>query len=145
MVNLFFSHQLTYADFNINLLDLNFSLCLKPVSLERHIGIDQGIKNFAIAVIDKSLDSNPKIVAVEHYNLNLANINRASGVLIALCYRTNLLNWMQQLELESGMARVDRVIVHFEQITLANKKSKAFGIELGNNCITFFLILTIII
>ena len=119
-------------------------MCLKPVSLRR-IGIDQGIKNFAIAVIDKNFYSNPKIVAVKNYNLNLANINKASDFLIALCDQMNLLNWMQQLELENGMARVNRVIVHLEQIALANKKSKAFGIELGNNCITFLLILAIII
>ncbi len=124
-------HELTEADFEVRIADYVFPLCLKPVILERHIGLDQGIKNFAIVAVEKKMDSNPIIVTAENYNLHLPNGCKANDVLIALCRDTNLLKLMKQDALEDDMERVDRVIVHLEQIALANRNSKAFGIELG--------------
>jgi hypothetical protein len=58
-------------------------LHLKPVRRERHIGIDQGRRNFAIAVVDKTIDGQPTVMAAENRDLglsgNLYGIRRFSG------------------------------------------------------------------
>jgi len=42
----------SYNDFHVVLGDIQFPIYSTPVLSERHIGIDQGIKNFAIAVVE---------------------------------------------------------------------------------------------
>ena len=42
---------------------------LNPAASERHIGIDQGIKNFAMVAVDKSFSTLPRVVGAELYNL----------------------------------------------------------------------------
>src|SRR5208282_1782657 len=48
-----------------------FQLCMKAVRTERHIGIDQGRRNFGIAVVDTIIDGRPCLVAAENYDLRL--------------------------------------------------------------------------
>ena len=117
------------ADFRVDIGDTQFSMFCKPVLSERHIGIDQGVNNFAIAVVERTVGGNPNIVAARNYtNLQLPKRFKASDVVIALTKRTDLLLWMNCLY---GDSMVDRVVVHLEQMDARNKHSKEFSIELG--------------
>jgi hypothetical protein len=104
-------------------------LCMKPVRRERHIGIDQGRRNFAIAVVDKFIDGLPTVMAAENRDLQLQENFTVSDVFLALREKTNLMSWMQQSN--QSLPEVDRVIVHIEQMALDNPHAKKFSIELG--------------
>jgi len=123
-------------DFAVKIDKREFQICLKAVSSERHIGIDQGRRNFAIVVVDKIMDEPPTLVAAENYDLGLNCHFKAVDVLIALKGKTDLFQWMQQKRSSKRAAlpnirTVDRVIVHVEQMSTKNAHWKEFGIELG--------------
>ena len=107
-----------------------FSMCLKPVLSERHIGLDQGRRNFAMVAVDKAMGENPVVVAAEKFDLQLRQNCAASDVVLKLLEQTELMGWMQQTE-ESTLPKVDRVIVHIEQMAVKNPGWKHFGLELG--------------
>jgi hypothetical protein len=127
------------SDFETEVGDTTLCVCARPTLSERHIGIDQGVKNFAIAVVDRPLNGLPVIVFAENYtDLDLSDRFTAADVAIALKDKTELFAWMQVPGHEpvSDYAKrvfqkVDRVIVHVEQISFRNKHAKQFGIELG--------------
>jgi len=48
-------HSTTDADLLVDLGDIQFPMFCRPVLSERHIGIDQGVKNFAIAIVEKTV------------------------------------------------------------------------------------------
>lgn len=97
--------------------------------VERHIGIDQGVKNFAIAVVERSIGKHPNVVAAKNYtDLQLKTRFKAADVLVALSGKTDLLFWMNPT---NGDEAVDRVVVHLEQIDRRNQNSKQFAIQLG--------------
>ena len=116
------------SQYSITIGDCNFIAFTKPVTRERHIGIDQGIKNFGIVVVDKKPDHFPVIVSAHNYtNLNLSQRFDASDVLVALTHHTDLLQWMEPNNFDA----VDRVIVHIEQMDVKNRSWKQFTIALG--------------
>lgn len=114
-------------------------VCLQPVQSERHIGIDQGRRNFAIAVVDKFADSRPHLVAADLYDLDLPEGFTAADALLKLMDTTHLPVWMQQRDNGPSSSsqhcptpdRVDRVVVHIEQMSTRNRHWKQFGPELG--------------
>ena len=108
-----------------------FNFCLKPVLSERHVGIDQGCRNFAIAVVDNVAGKSPKIVSVKLYDLGLPNNFNVIDLVLALKQQTDLCQFMQLPGEEELSATVDRVVVHLEQMSVKNKNSKKFGVELG--------------
>jgi len=117
------------GDFRVDLCDLQFSMFTTPVMCERHIGIDEGVKNFGIAVVERVLAHNPTIVDVKHYtDLGLNDRCKAADVVVALTKKTDLLLWMNPAYGESD---VDRVIVHIEQMDRRNRNAKQMSIELG--------------
>jgi len=107
-----------------------FPVCMKAVTSERHIGIDQGRHNFAIVVVDKYADQPPKLVAAENYDLMLSKKFKAFDAYLKLRRQTDLWCWMQQTE-DRLLPNVDRVVVHIEQMSVKNSRWKEFGIELG--------------
>jgi len=109
----------------------NFSMCLKVVQSERHIGIDQGLHNFAIVVVDTFLGERPRLVAAENFDLDLDECCTESDVLISLEQETPLKSWMQQPDYPQLLPVVDRVIVHIEQMSPLNRRWKQFGIKFG--------------
>ena len=116
-------------DFHVDTGNVQFSLFSKPVMSERHIGIDQGIKNFAIAVVERVIGHIPVIVHCRnHTDLQLKNCFKATDVLCALKQHTDLLLWMNPAY---GDSMVDRVVVHLEQIDIRNRHSKQLSVELG--------------
>ena len=116
-------------DFDIDLGDAQFRMFCTPVLSERHIGIDQGVNNFAIAVVERTVGENPNIVEAMNYtNLELKKRFKATDVLLTLSQKTNLLSWMKPINNDH---KVDRVIVHLEQIDARNRYSKQFTTELG--------------
>jgi len=129
MTELSNAHLALDTDFHVDLGDVQFQMFSKPVSSERHIGIDQGVKNFAIAVIERKVGEFPRIVAVNNYiNLNLKKHFKAADVVLALTQKTDLLLWMRPV---NDSYKVDRVIVHLEQIDVRNRNSKQFSVDLG--------------
>ena len=119
----------TDADFDVCVGDTEFRMFSKPVPSERHIGIDQGEKNFAVVVVERTVGSNPNIVAAHNYtDLNLKDRFKAADVVMALTEKTDLLSWMRPVYEEY---KVDRVIVHLEQIDSRNRNSKQFSVKLG--------------
>ena len=108
-----------------------FQMCLKPVQRERHIGLDQGSRNFAIVVVDKEVGQRPVIVAAENYDLNLGTrFKYATDVIVKLRSDSELYNWMQQTE-DSTLPIVDRVVVHLEQMSTFNSRWRQFGTKFG--------------
>ena len=121
--------QVSNADFEVVFADHTFQMFLTPVLRERHIGLDQGTKNFGMAVVEVSQGDSPNVVFAENYtDLRLPDRFQTTDVLIALTQKTDLLSWMQ---LSYPVARVDRVIVHLEQIDPKNRKWKQFSVDLG--------------
>jgi len=119
----------TDGDFDVRLGDSNFRMFSKPVLSERHVGLDQGEKNFAIVVVEQTVGNNPRIVAANNYtDLQLNKHFKAADVLVALTDKTDLLSWMRPAYDEY---KVDRVIVHLEQIDPRNRNSKQFSVALG--------------
>ena len=107
-----------------------FSMMACAVRKERHVGIDQGRRNFAIVAVDKEMGEMPVVVAAEKYDLNLGERVTAAQVLMSLRANTHLWSWMQQTD-DRPLPDVDRVIVHIEQMSVRNRHWKQFGIELG--------------
>ena len=111
-----------------------FRYRLRPVASERHVGIDQGIRNFAVVAVDKFQDSAPKIVYAQLYNdLDLPARFKAADVVLALADDNRQLLSLMQLpgHEREEFARVDRVVVHVEQMCFRNANAKTFGIELA--------------
>ena len=107
---------------------------LSPCEHERHIGIDQGVKNFAMVAVDKLPNAVPKVVGAELYDLEHLGLKKrfdAADLVVLLQTKTVLMNWMQQSGCPLLLPRVDRVVVHLEQISVRNKHSKLFTVELG--------------
>ena len=125
-----FAQDLTYAtDFCIDIGGVQFLMFTRPVLSERHIGIDQGVKNFAIAVVERTVGKNPNVVEAKNYtNLDLKTRFKSTDVLVALTEKTDLLSWMRPV---NGDYKVDRIIVHLEQVDPRNRNSKQFSVELG--------------
>jgi len=122
-------HSTSDADFLVNIGNLEFAMFCRPLLSERHVGIDQGVKNFAIAVVEKNVGKSPNIVAAMNYtDLQLKSRFKAADVLVALTEQTDLLSWMNPTYSDNT---VDRVIVHLEQIDRRNRNSKQFSVELG--------------
>ena len=68
-------------------------------------------------------------MAVHNYtNLWLRKNFKESDVVVALAEHTDLMSWMK---CDNGSHKVDRVIVHLEQIDVRNRSSKQFSVELG--------------
>jgi len=108
-----------------------FQFAFRPVNSERHIGLDQGRRNFGIAVVDKyGIGQPPVLVAAENYDLHLSDNFTASALCVQLAKQTPLLNWMQQCN-TIVLPHVDRVVVHIEQMCIKNKSAKEFGIRFG--------------
>ena len=105
---------------------------------ERHIGVDQGVRNFAITAVDKVGNEAPRIVGIELYNLQKLGLIqdikqvKAASIVILLNSQTKLLNWMQARGTTPLLPRVDRVIVHIEQMAKANRLHMEFGVNLGS-------------
>jgi hypothetical protein len=110
--------------------DFEFSYRLRGVTSERHVGIDQGVSHFAISAVDTRTGCPPRIVAAKLYEeLCLPERFTAQDVVIALSDEGDLMSLMQLPNAEQPANRVDRVIVHVEQISVHNKNAKAFGME----------------
>ena len=111
-----------------------FRMCVTPVQSERHIGIDQGRRNFAIVAVDKEIGKPPVVVAAENFDLQLPERFTVSDVLLKLCEETELMTWMQQSHGTSSRSTdpretVDRVIVHVEQLSILSSNWKQFGLK----------------
>lgn len=108
-------------------------VCLHPAVSERHIGIDQGRKNFAIAVVDKFPDRPPHLIDAILLHPGLPDNFTAADALMKLqdsalpiyMQQTNSTTWHPPLQ------HVDRVVVHIEQMSTRNRHWKEFGPELG--------------
>jgi len=93
---------------------MQFLMFSAPVLSERHIGIDQCIKNFAIAVVERTIGKYPNIVEVKNYtDLCLTKGFKAFRVVMALAEQTDLMSWLSPV---NGNHSVDRVTVYLEQM-----------------------------
>jgi RecA/RadA recombinase len=113
---------------------------LSAVASERHIGIDQGVRNWAMVAVDRTIDSKPIVVGAELYDLRQEglNVNKfdVADLVLILQTKTVLTSWMQlpgHPALDPPTPHVDRVIVHIEQISKKNKYNKQFTIDLGRS------------
>ena len=108
---------------------------LRPSERERHIGIDQGVNNFAMVAVDKTPDTVPVVVGAELYDLEKEGLNvkrfDVTDLVVLLQMKTVLMSWMQHPDYPAVLPQVDRVIVHIEQMSIKNKHSKQFSIDLG--------------
>jgi hypothetical protein len=104
-------------------------LCLKAVSSERHIGIDQGRKNFAIVAVNSVINQVPTVLFAENNDLQLKKAFTVTDVFLALRDKSSLMSVMQPDS--PSFPIVDRVVVHLEQMSIYNPAAKKFGIELG--------------
>jgi len=120
----------TEADLLAETEDGRFSMMAGAVRKERHVGIDQGRRNFAIVAVDKEMGEMPVVVAAGKYDLELGERFTAADVLMRLRDGTDLWQWMQQTD-DRPLPDVDRVLVHVEQMSVRNRHWKQFGIELG--------------
>ena len=120
----------TEADLLAETEDGRFSMLASAVRKERHVGIDQGRRNFAVVAVDKEMGETPVVVAAGKYDLELGERFTAADVLMKLRDGTDLWQWMQQTD-DRPLPDVDRVIVHVEQMSVRNRHWKQFGIELG--------------
>jgi len=59
-------------------------MAAKVVRKERHIGLDQGCRNFAIVAVDKEMDAHPVLVAAQKYDLHIPQRFTAEDVLVRL-------------------------------------------------------------
>jgi hypothetical protein len=116
--------------FTVTTTGFHFPFCLKPATSERHIGIDQGRRNFAIAVVDKYAGQPPKLVSANLYDLHLPARLTALDILLKLKQKTDLQELMQQTD-DMSLPHVDRVVVHIEQMCTKNPNWKQFGALLG--------------
>jgi len=116
--------------------DVSVPAWLHPAVTERHIGTDQGIKNFAIVAVDKSFSTLPRVVGAELYNLQAEGLDGdrkfdVNDLVLLLQQKTVLMSWMQHAGYEQLLPPVDRAIVHIEQSSKQNKHNKQFEIEFG--------------
>jgi len=108
-----------------------YPICITPVSSERHLGIDQEKKTFAIVCVDKVVKCLPRLVGAELYDLGLPKNFKMIDLAIALMgNNTKLMDWME-LGKERSLPTVERVIVHLEQMSIKNQNSREFTIKLG--------------
>jgi len=107
---------------------------LTPCESERHIGVDQGVKNWAMVAVDKTADA-VRVVGVKLYNLAKEGLRGKkfdeADLLSVLMSKTVLMSWMQQEGYPQLLPPVDRVVVHLEQVSAKNKFSKLFNAKLG--------------
>jgi hypothetical protein len=119
-------------------MKLKLILLLSICRSERHIGVDQGMRNFAITAVDKVGNEAPRIVGIELYDLTKLGLTqevkqvKAASIVPLLNNRTKLLNWMQHRATNALLPHVDRVVVHIEQMAKANKLHMEFGLNLGS-------------
>jgi hypothetical protein len=118
----------------------DFEFCMNAVLSERHVGLDQGRRNFALVVVDKIGGDLPTVVFADNYNLELKHGDKAPTILMALKTHTPLLDIMQCSnqqdtdgnQMACGLSKdIDRVIVNIEQMSAKNSQWKEFGINLG--------------
>ena len=119
-------------DFEVDTENSRFKFVQKIAQSIRHIGIDQGVKNFAIVVVDQINSEDAKIVSAKLYDLKLPKKFNAPDVILALSNNTDLFSWMQLPNEKKPPTIVDRIFVHVEQMSLHNPKAKVFGEELAN-------------
>ena len=113
---------------------------LSPVLRERHIGIDQGIRNWAMVAIDvdMSLDGvqKTKLVAADLCDLQARRLNTLrldpTELLLCLQRHTPLMSWLQHESYVAVLEPVDRVVVHIEQVSKKNRYNKQFTVEFGS-------------
>jgi len=117
-------------DLTLQIDGAEFQFAFKPVSSQRDIGIDQGLRHFAIVCVDKFLNEPPKLVAAQMVDLNLPVGFSAADAFIALTQNTELWINMQQTG-HNILQTVDRIVLHIEQMSLHNRGAKNFGINLG--------------
>ena len=118
------------SDFAVQTKSATFNMCLQAALSERHIGLDQGRRNFAIVAVDREIGRPPVVVAAEVYDLELEGRMSAANVVLKLGEITDLRSWMQLTE-QRVLPDVDRVVVHVEQMSTRNADWKHFGMELG--------------
>ena len=120
-------------DFEVDAGNSRFKFVQKITHSERHIGIDQGVKNFAIVVVDQMNREDAIIVSAKLYDLKLPKKFNAQDVMLALGNKTDLFSWMQLPNEKEPPTKVDKVFVHIEQMSLHNPKAKVFGEELATS------------
>ena len=116
-------------DFEVDIENSRFKFVQKITHSIRHIGIDQGVKNFAIVVVDQMNSEDAKIVSAKLYDLKLQKKFNAQDVILALGNKSDLFSWMQLPNEKEPPTKVDRIFVHVEQMSLHNPKAKVFGEE----------------
>ena len=108
---------------------------MKACASERHIGIDQGIKNFAMVAVDKNVGSVPRIVGAGLYDLRRSGVSKerinVNTLILALSDETALFSWKQKPGQPSSVPTAQRIIVHVEQLSVKNKFGKKLGMELA--------------
>ena len=120
------------ADFEAVAGGVRFQYRVRPVQSERHIGIDQGTRNFAVVAVDKHRDGVPTVVFAKLYNdLNLPARFKATNVVMALNEKRDIMSLMQLPGHDDPLTVVDRIVVHVEQMCVDNANSKTFGIDLA--------------
>ena len=120
------------ADFEAVAGGVRFQYRVRPVQSERHIGIDQGTRNFAVVAVDKHRDGVPTVVFAKLYNdLNLPARFKATNVVMALNEKRDIMSLMQLPGHDDPPTVVDRIVVHVEQMCVDNANSKTFGIDLA--------------
>ena len=124
--------QYRNADFEAVAGGVRFQYRVRPVQSERHIGIDQGTRNFAVVAVDKHRDGVPTVVFAKLYNdLNLPARFKATNVVMALNEKRDIMSLMQLPGHDDPPTVVDRIVVHVEQMCVDNANSKTFGIDLA--------------
>ena len=120
------------ADFEAVAGGIRFQYRVRSVQSERHIGIDQGTRNFAVVAVDKHRDGVPTVVFAKLYNdLNLPARFKATNVVMALNEKRDIMSLMQLPGHDDPPTVVDRIVVHVEQMCVDNANSKTFGIDLA--------------
>ena len=112
---------------------------LTPVLRQRHIGIDQGILNWAMFAVDVicSTDGVQTIKAVAADLCDLkgrgldVNSFDTTSLLLCLQQHTPLMSWIQHPSYAAVLQPVERVIVHLENISKRNRYDKHFTVKFG--------------
>jgi hypothetical protein len=109
---------------------------LRPVNGERHIGIDQGEYAFAICVIDKFRGRVPILQAADLHNFkdDLRLNFTAADLMVVLQNKTRLLTVYMDLSkqpTDPNARKIDRVVVHLEQMSIENAHFEEYTTELG--------------
>ena len=80
----------------------------------------------------------PVVVGAELYDLQREGLHSkkwdVTDLVILLQSKTVLLNWMQHPSYDQILPRVNRVVLHIEQLSVKHKHSKHFVVELGRLC-----------